>query len=348
MKKKLFYIFLTLFFLSSCSDDIKDYYKVYNSRKCEYKTLKGNWKKCPFPESILSTLRRDTLFNSFFFKIPKIPQNLIDSTPWEYRVNFNIDDDIMSGKYELVFNRIVGMADIYINDNKIAETSDMFVTQNIDVTNKIKKGKNTFVIKFKSYNSWKKFCFKQASLPLKGQEMMRIPYYYTAQELGIAYVPIGFQGIFHLINWKKAMIRNVHYTLTLLKPNSVAKIKTYVEIQADKNTDAIISISYKNKTLVSKKIKLTEGINKVPLHFKINKPKLWWTYDLGTPFLYKFVTNLKIDKKIILKKGTDLGIREIVIDTIENIAFADKVLTDSEAELLQKIKDLLNKFVEEK
>ncbi len=315
MKKKLFYIFLILFFLSSCGDEIKDYYKIYNSRRCEYKNIEDKWKRCPFPESILNTLRRDTVFNSFFFKIPEIPENLIDTTAWEYRVNFQIDDDILSGRYELVFNGIVGMAEIYLNDAKIAESSDMFITKKIDVTDLVKKGQNTFFIKFKSYNYWKNFYSKQANLPLKGREMMRMPYYYTAKELGIAYVPIGFQGIFQIVNWKKAVIRNVHHTLSLLKPNSIAKIKTNVEVEAVKNTDAIISISYKNKVLVSKNIEINKGMNNIPIEFEIKNPKLWWTYDLGDPFLYKFVTTLKIDKKTVSKKITDFGIREIEIDT---------------------------------
>ncbi len=37
-----------------------------------------------------------------------------------------------------------------------------------------------------------------------------------------------------------------------------------------------------------------------------------------------------------------------IIDTIENIAFADRVLTENEAEILKKIKKLLNEFVEQK
>ena len=37
-----------------------------------------------------------------------------------------------------------------------------------------------------------------------------------------------------------------------------------------------------------------------------------------------------------------------IMDTIEKVAFSDKVLTENEAEVIKKIKNLLNDFVEEK
>ena len=68
----------------------------------------------------------------------------------------------------------------------------------------------------------------------------------------------------------------------------------------------------------SKKIELKPAEKKVitfsPADFprlKINNPRLWWTYRLGKPELYKLKLNFIIKGKISDAKETSFGIREV-------------------------------------
>lgn len=318
MKNKIIIIILLAFvFFTSCEDENNKNLKKYQFENWQYTGFDNKWRRITFPESVITSLMRDTVIKAIYFGIPKIPNKLLDTAKWQYKATVNIDDDILKGKYELNLSGIVGMADIYFNGQYLTQSEDMFISQSVDVSKIIKKGKNSLLIKFKSYNDWLKYYSSQAKHKpiLKGREFLRLPSYFTDDSLKFTFNPGGFQDNIYITRWEKAIIKNVNYKVILLKNESLAKLQATFTVESEDNRDATISISNKNKLITNKQIKLHKGINTFNIDFEIQKPILWWTHDLGEPHLYNFVSVLKIKKKTISKQISKFGIREISLDT---------------------------------
>ena len=74
-----------------------------------------------------------------------------------------------------------------------------------------------------------------------------------------------------------------------------------------------IKISGQNQALKQtfKDIEIKAGKQTYSFQFEIKEPKLWWTHNLGKPFLYKFDIQLSKNNKLIDSESISLGLRTI-------------------------------------
>ena len=65
--------------------------------------------------------------------------------------------------------------------------------------------------------------------------------------------------------------------------------------------------------LATQKLELKEGINQDSFSLEIENPKLWWSWDLGEPHLYKLHTVLEMEGRQVASMDKKLGLRTIRI-----------------------------------
>ena len=107
------------------------------------------------PASVPGTVHLDLLENGKiddpFFRLNEHELQWIDKLDWNYRTTFNINDSQFNyDNIELDFLGLDTYADIFLNDYLIYSSDNMFVGKKIEVKQKIKRGENNLLIKFKS------------------------------------------------------------------------------------------------------------------------------------------------------------------------------------------------------
>ncbi len=307
-------------FFVSCDDDksqliIKDLDKWQYSREDE-----KIWHNIYIPGSVQNALVRDTVFKPLFLRGFFLKQRYADSLDWNFKSEFFVSNEILKHKkIYLVFERIDTYAEVYLNDSLLFKANNYFVKYQIDVKKLLKTGKNNLLVKIQSPFNAIKQIKKKIFLPYGGLEYIRKPFYHFDTSKAIVYTPIGL-GRVYLKMWDNAIITNQWFkTVNLDTINRLAQMQADITINSAEEFNGKIQISYKHKILIRKNVSLKQGINHLKLMFPIKNVKLWWTYDLGTPFLYKLKTELFKEKQVIDVKEVNIGIRKIQIDTTGNI-----------------------------
>jgi len=254
---------------------------------------------------------------NLFFGDNFLTNNWTDTVAWTYKASVNLSREFSDSHFDINISSLVGVADVFLNDTLIHTCDNMFTDYKIDVSDFIKRGNNNLVIKFLSNKDAKKraqnIC--KFNLPYNGQEMIRLPYFYFDTTTGIRYLPTGIAENITLTKWNKAIIRDVNFKVTEIKNDQYAIISATYTIETAKKIGVELEITGQNKYYFKNNVRLKKGINKYVCNFKIKNPQLWWTHDLGKPYLYKFKTKISNGNKKIHEIGNFIGIRTIEIDT---------------------------------
>jgi exo-1,4-beta-D-glucosaminidase len=247
------------------------------------------------------------VFKNIFYNrnLEKIPDSLFEA-PWWYRRTFTIEK-INSGQvYRLRFDGISYYADIWLNGKKVASGDTVkgsFRRFIFDVTPFIKKGENVLAVKI-----------------TQGQPA----------DLNIGFVDwnpepadnhMGIWRDVHFIESGSVAIENPFVITDVDTAGlSSADIKVRVDLQnfSDKKVSGIL------KTTIGNDIHLSTNVSLEPREIKevilspkqyhqltMMHPKLWWTHDLGEPYLYTLQMNFEINNELSDSKKIKFGVRSV-------------------------------------
>lgn len=295
--------------------EFADHWQIQSSDKVkandeEISTLKfhpENWYAAKVPNSTLGSLVDAGVFKNVFYNrnLEKIPDSLFQA-PWWYRRTFNIEKINPGQVYRLRFNGISYYADIWLNGKKVASGDTVkgsFRQFVFDVTPFIKKGENVLAVKVTQgapadlnigFVDWN---------PEPADNHMGIWRDVHFMESG----PVAIENPF--------VITDVD-TATL----SYANIKVRVDLQnfSDKKVSGTLKTNIGNDIHLSTNVSLEpHEIKEVILsseqyhQLTMMHPKLWWTHDLGEPYLYTLQMNFDINKQLSDSKKIKFGVRSV-------------------------------------
>jgi exo-1,4-beta-D-glucosaminidase len=295
--------------------EFADYWQIQSSDKVkatdeEISTLNfrpKDWYAAKVPNSTLGSLVDAGVFKNVFYNrnLEKIPDSLFQA-PWWYRRTFNIEKINPGQVYRLRFNGISYYADIWLNGKKVASGDTVkgsFRQFVFDVTPFIKKGENVLAVKVTQgapadlnigFVDWN---------PEPADNHMGIWRDVHFMESG----PVAIENPF--------VITDVD-TATL----SYANIKVRVDLQnfSDKKVSGTLKTNIGNDIHLSTNVSLEpHEIKEVILsseqyhQLTMMHPKLWWTHDLGEPYLYTLQMNFDINKQLSDSKKIKFGVRSV-------------------------------------
>jgi exo-1,4-beta-D-glucosaminidase len=276
----------------------------------EISTLKfqpKDWYAAKVPNSTLGSLVDAGVFKNVFYNrnLEKIPDSLFNA-PWWYRRTFNVEKVNPGQVYRLRFNGISYYADIWLNGKKVASGDTVkgsFRQFVFDVTPFIKKGENVLAVKVTQgapadlnigFVDWN---------PEPADNHMGIWRDVHFMESG----PVAIENPF--------VITDVD-TATL----SYANIKVRVDLQnfSDKKVSGTLKTNIGNDIHISTNVSLEpHEIKEVFLspeqyrQLTMMHPKLWWTHDLGEPYLYTLQMNFEINNQLSDSKKIKFGVRSV-------------------------------------
>lgn len=288
-----------------------------------------NWYPATVPGVVHTDLLANKIIEDPFFRLNERGLQWIDKEDWIYETTFDISKDMFAKKnIRILFNGLDTYADIYLNEEKILTTDNMFRQWEADIKSILKEKDNTLRVYFHSpikvdIPKWDALPFHYRAnndqsenggiFDKKLSVVARKAGYHYGWDWGPRLVTSGIWRPIVIEAWDEARIENVQIIQENVTAKS-ARVKTVVEVIADGDyqnaTIDIINDENKEK-FGAVTVDLKKGLNKVNINFTIDKPELWWSNGLGKAHLYTFKTILKNGGNELDSESHRIGIRSI-------------------------------------
>ncbi|NDP21283.1 MAG: glycoside hydrolase family 2 protein [Paludibacter sp.] len=292
-----------------------------------------NWFKAIVPGCVHSDLFRNKLIPDPYYRTNEKQLQWIDKKDWEYKTTFNLPEELFKSEHlELVFEGLDTFSDVYLNDQKVLTTDNMFREWTADIRKYIVRGENRIRIYFHSpIDAGLKLLKDNGYMLLANNDQainggllenevlapfIRKAGYHFGWDWGPRFVTSGIWCPVYLRAWNNFKINDVYIQQTSLT-DELATLSGEIEIESSKIQHVNIQISTKGIKPVNQTVELQVGKNTFTLPIKIKNPKRWWTNGLGKPNLYI------VTAKVQSKNAVDMQSKEIGLRTLKLIQKPD-------------------------
>lgn len=272
------------------------------------------WLTTTVPGDVHSTLIERNIIAHPYYGHNDMNCRWIEEKEWWYRTKFQLDKrPARHEKLELVFAGLDTFATIFVNGLEIGKTANMHRGYSFDITRIAKPGKNTIAVKFDPLHLHHKDKQQmQWSSYTKERPWIRKAAMNYGWDWGPRLVTAGIWGKVHLRSSSYARIESVYAkTLSITDEEAVLLVETEVK-RYDPGAKLAVKASLldvKDHVVAEQFQQLQGGRSESLLH--IASPNLWWTHDLGTPYLYQLQITLMVDDRAVDSYVQPFGIRSI-------------------------------------
>ncbi len=264
----------------------------------------SKWYKTTVPSTVMAALLSNSEYPDIFMgdNISKVDTARF-RVSWWYRNEFTLDD--VTKNTELIFEGINYRANIWLNGNKIASDDSLFGGFRIfklNVSKNVVAGKNALAVEV---------IHQKPNEPSIGfVDWAPMP---PDREMGIwRPVKLKISG--------KTSLNNI-FVSSKIDKKEFKEADIQIAAEAVNNTaetfDAVVkgkieNISFEKKITLQPNEKQQVVFNSSEFkQLKIKNPRIWWTYDMGTPELYDLNMEITTDNEVSYSKTTRFGIREV-------------------------------------
>lgn len=283
--------------------------------------LNGDWElsqeekdyviEATVPGCVHTDLMNNDMLDDPYYRDNELQTMWIGETNWDYYRVFEVPEDLLNkDKVLLRCEGLDTLATIYINDEKIAYTDNMFRTYEFDVKSLLTAGENMIKVHF------------DAPLPYvrKKEEKFQLPAWVGDHRLnGGGYIrkePCNFgwdwgpklttSGIWrdiYLAAFDKARLNDVwikqdHSQNDVVGLEVIPEIECTGDLSGTENIDLKYTVSLKNKVVAEGQQNIDKFISdkdnsdkdnseKNGINIEIEDPQLWWPNNMGKQPLYQ-------------------------------------------------------------
>lgn len=287
--------------------------KTLNGEWMFKSTDQNEWKKatvpgCNFldlmnlgdiPDPFISTYEKDVYF--------------VGEKDWEYKKTFEIKEaDLESDDVLLNCKMLDTICEVYINSRLLFVGDNCFVAYSKSVKSLLNAGENEIRILFKSPVNYVKEKYKNCPTPINSNGQNGIVHIRKPQShFGWDWGPVlPLSGITGDIELEFVNTAKIDYLAVTQK---LENGKAYVNVKADITSfgeyDCELSVTCPNGEVLSAKGECEQ--------FVIEKPELWWTYELSgskNQPLYTVTATLKSKDRIVDEVSKKIGLRTIELN----------------------------------
>lgn len=282
---------------------------------------KDKWSPASVPGCVHTDLLNNKLIDDPFYRDNEKKLQWIGKTDWEYQTTLSLTAGMLKRKnLELVFEGLDTYADVFLNDQPLKATDNMFRTWRVNIKGLAKLGANTLRIHFRSPINevlpvMAKMNYELPAANDQGEKTSphtrKAPYQY-GWDWGPRLVTSGIWRPVLLEAWDDARVSDLHLQTREIRTD-IANVTAEVEVIADANVEATIildDLTDKN-TAGQRKVNLTPGANHIAINFSVPHPSLWWPNGLGPHPLYTFRARLLINGKLVSEASSRTGLRSL-------------------------------------
>lgn len=284
-----------------------------------------DWLDATVPGTVHTDLRAQGLIEDPFYGTNERDLQWIDKKDWEYQSSLSVDQKLLEhDRIELIFHGLDTYADVYLNEQKILSTDNMFRTYRKDIKAYLTLGDHQLRIHFKSpiETDLPKLAAQGYGLPAANDDSemgglgdqkisvfaRKAPYHY-GWDWGPRFVTSGIWKDVELVAWSDIKIADFYLNQQNITTEK-AELTAELEVESVSSWSGKLEVSTGN-AIWQKNVELVPGKNKVRLDLTIDQPKLWWSRGLGDPNQYTFVAKLINDKQPIAEESVTTGLRSV-------------------------------------
>lgn len=272
-----------------------------------------------YPAKIPGTIHTDLYENQFiphpFIGNNKLNLQWISEKTWLYQTEFSLNKQQLKSKnIVLNFDGLDTYAKVYLNDQLILETNNAFRLWKKDVR-KILKSNNKLRVEFTPTSKVEKK--KESQIPYQLSKDNRIFTRKAQFQYGWDWAPtfntFGIWRDVYLEFWNHNKIEDLYIQQISLN-EKLAELSADFELINPSRDLYQARILINGRVISTKKIDKNDSIQKIS--FQIENPILWWTHNLGTPYLYDIRVQLtNKNNQILSDKTIQKGLRTIELIT---------------------------------
>lgn len=284
-----------------------------NSNLSKFNIDNDNWYKATVPGTIHTDLLDNKIIDDPFYSDNENKLGWIADCDWIYQKEF-IFDKLADEEYQLFFNGLDTITKIYLNDNLIGKTKNMFLQYKFDITKFLNNGKNKLKVLFKSpikYSEKEEGKYSKLSVALKSSRVyIRKAQYSYGWDWGPEFTTSGIWKDVYITKRAKAEIKNITFN-TISINNDEAEVEINFNVENRTENELILALKLSNENqIVEKEFTIKNKENRILL--VVPNPKLWYPNGEGEQDLYKLSLKLSNNENEIYdEKSKTVGIRTI-------------------------------------
>lgn len=242
----------------------------------------------------------------------------IESEGWEYRTVFSRSDLPAQQHHSLKFHGLDTYASVYLNEELILESENMFRWYEVDISELLKE-ENQLRIEFESpvkkgVEKRDELGFDLPSPSDAGDEkiasFVRKAGYQFGWDWGPRLLTNGIWKPVEIISWDELKLENFRIVQDTISEKKMVG-KGHFRFHSNGTQKAILEISIPGQAKKDTLVDLKDGMNEFSLQFSIVNPELWWPNEVGAQKLYAVTASVQKDGKSISHETRKIGVRTI-------------------------------------
>src|SRR5580704_2148375 len=291
------------------------------------------WHPAQVPGVVQTDLLHDALIPDPFYQDNDARLQWIGLTDWEYRTTFDADAATVAHDHvDLVFEGLDTYADVYVNDQPVLHSDNMFRHWRVAAKTLLKSGPNRLRVVF--HSPIESMIPKMKALPYilpsvtshntgNEENIATAPYtrkapYQYGWDWGPRYVTEGIWKPIRLEAWDALRIENLHVQQQRVTKEFAALTADF-DIEASRSTAASIEVNYAELSGASgapilpvrQSVQLEPGANRIRIPIHIANPKLWYPLGVGAQDRYRFAAQVRVGRNIAADASLKTGLRSI-------------------------------------
>ncbi|ANY68171.1 beta-mannosidase [Paenibacillus sp. BIHB 4019] len=273
------------------------------------------WMTAKVPGDVHSTLMDRRIIEHPYFGHNDIKCRWIEQKEWWYRAQFDYEvDEIQGERHELIFEGLDTFATIFVNGLEVGTAENMHRTYVFDVTRVVRSGKNAIAVRFDPLHlhHQDKEQFQWSSYT-KERPWLRKAAMNFGWDWGPRMVTVGIWGSVRLERRRVAKLDSVFVqTLSAGKEEAVLKVAVdTVAYHKQAELTAEIRLFTREGEVAASAALSVKGGREAAAELAVKQPQLWWSHDLGKPYLYELEVQLFADGERVDSYRKRCGIRTI-------------------------------------
>lgn len=299
------------------------------------------WLGADVPGDVHSALIRRGIIDSPYYGHNDAKCRWIERKEWWYRTTFTLEtrpDPATGERAELVFEGLDTFATVFVNGHEVGKTANMLMSHAFDVTRIVRSGWNSLAVKFDPLHlhHWDKEQFEWSSYT-KERPWLRKAAMNFGWDWGPRLVTVGVWGKVRLDLRQLAKLESVYaYTASLAEDRGEAVLVVEAETRAlasGVHAEVELRLLDAEGQAVAKTVQPVEESRKslytgrrakTAAELRVPAPCLWWTHDLGEPYLYRLEVVLRAEGREVDRYVQSFGIRTVELalrDEADNRSF---------------------------
>ena len=312
-----FFLIACVFFTSVNVNEIKAQNEELNfsTLKWKFKSKEeGKWYPAVVPGTIHSDLITNHLLENPFFGTNEKKSKWVEEKTWIYETQFTLNEKQFNYKKTVLnLEGIDTYSSVYLNNELICETKNMFVNYTINIKTKLRIGENNLRIEFPPQRKIAQTFYSNNKVKLPGEERVYIrkAQYHFGWDWAPDLLTCGIWKNGQIQFQNEIKIQDVHFSIKNL---NFEKAEIEFITQFDESTsDNAYSIEYEingpNHFIHKIESKIAKDQKNHQLKIEIPNPQLWWCNERGKQNLYTAKFTGKQNKQIIQEKFIHFGLR---------------------------------------